>query len=149
MIYKDIDIFLLQNILIFIKNNDKYKIKQIDDNTFNINVPNDIINKTINNIIIYFNKLKIFLNQNYKDKNNKIKFIYDKDILNIIIHYLNQNNDIIYNVSKVYYYDLFLNINNNKFELSIRHKNKDIIIINVLNHLIDIIIFDFNNLLIK
>ena len=150
MIYDNVDKFLLNTIILFINEKHYYKIKNLKNNTYEINISKDINNITVNNIIKQLNKLKNYINNNYKNKiNNKIKIVYDRNVLNILIYYIKENTNIIYDISRVYYYNLFLNVNNNKIELSIKHINKDINIINEINKYIDEIINKFKNLIIN
>jgi len=148
MIYKNVDKFLLETIILFMKEKHYYKIKIINKNTYELNISKDINNLTIDNILNQLIKLKNFINDNYKNKtNNKIKIVYDKNILNILLYYIKDNNDITYNTSRVYYYDyLFLNVNNNKIELALKHLNKEVNIINEINKYLDKIIKDFKEL---
>ena len=150
MIYKNVNKFLLNTIILFMKNKHYYNIKEINNNTYELNISKEMNNTTIDNIIKQINKLKSIIENNYKNNTNKIKIVYDKNIINLLIYYMKENNEIIYNLSKVYYYNsLFLNINNNKIELSMKHINKEINIIDEINKNLNKIIEDFKKLIIN
>ena len=89
MIYDNVDKFLLNTIILFINEKHYYKIKNLKNNTYEINISKDINNITVNNIIKQLNKLKNYINNNYKNKiNNKIKIVYDRNVLNILIYFM-------------------------------------------------------------